>query len=314
MSPTNDWLSRRQLPSLPALRAVEAAVRLESFTRAAEELSLTQGAVSHLIKGVEAQLKVSLFSRQSRQTIPSPAARRLAEAIRLGLGEIAAVYSSIRPAEPNSISVAVYAGFAIKWLFPRLIRLEERHPGLRLRIATITDPADEDALPADVVIRYGTGRYRGLLVERILGEERMFPVCSPRLLSGRTRLRRPADLENFTLLHDEVRRAGGSPPSWKTWLRRARAADLRAAQDVSFSLSATTLQAAIEGLGVALGRSALVADDLASRRLVVPFGPVMTSGMNYYFVCDRERARQGDVSRLLAWFREQKLEDPVPAA
>lgn len=289
-------------------------MRLESFTRAAEELNLTQGAVSHLIKGVEAQLKVPLFSRSPRHTAPSPAARRLAEAIRLGLGEIATVYSAIRPAEPNSVSIAVYAGFAVKWLFPRLIRLEERHPGLHLRISTITDPAEEDTHPADVVIRYGTGRYRGLLVERILGEERMFPVCSPRLLSGRTRLRRPADLEHQTLLHDVVRKVGGSPPTWKTWLRRARVADIDAGQGVSFDLSATTLQAAIEGLGVALGRSALVVDDLASRRLVVPFGPIIPSGMNYYFVCDRERSRLHDVSRLLAWFREQRLEDPVPAA
>jgi len=311
MSPTNGLYRRRPLPSLPALRAVEAAVRLESFTRAADELGLTQGAISHLIKGVEAQLSVALFSRFPRHTAPSPAARRLAEAIRSGLGEIAAAYAAIQPSEPNVVGVAVYAGFAVKWLFPRLIRFEERHPGVRLRISTIVDPAEEESSAAEVVIRYGTGRYRGLFVERILGDEKMVPVCSPRLLSGRERLRRPADLANHTLLHDEVRKIGGSPPTWKGWLRRARVARVDDSQGVRFSLSTTTLQAAIEGLGVAIGRSVLIADDIAAARLVVPFGPVLPSGMNYYFVCDRERVRQPNVANLLAWFRAQTVEDPV---
>lgn len=311
MSATNESRRWRLLPSLAALRAVEAAVRLESFTRAAEELGLTQGAVSHLVKGVETQLAVSLFTRQARQTLPTPAARRLSEAIRAGLGQIAAAYGNIRPAEPNTINLAVYAGFAVKWLFTRLIRFEERNPGIPLRISTITELTEEDMSTADVVIRYGNGKYRGVFVERILGQEKMFPVCSPRLLSGPKRLLRPADLAQHTLLHDDVRKVGGSPPTWKSWLRHARVRNVDGDQGVRFGLATTTLQAAIEGLGVALGRSALVADDLAAGRLVIPFGPIVPSGMNYHLVCDRERARQPDVARLVGWFREQTLADPT---
>ncbi|MGD9741004.1 MAG: transcriptional regulator GcvA [Dongiaceae bacterium] len=298
----------RRLPSIQALTALEAAIRHESFTRAADELGLTQGAVSHLIKMLEAQIGLPLFRRQSRQTVPTAEGRRLAEAVYGGLSQISDTLRHLTPSsEENLLRVTVYAGFAVKWLFPRLIRFEERHPEITLRISAIVQLAEETADDADVVIRYGVGRYPGMYVEKLLDEELMFPVCSPRTVRGSPPLRRPEDLARHRLLHDDVKRIGDVKPSWRRWLKAAGVEGVDPALGVRYGLSTTTLQAAIEGLGIALGRSALVADDLAAGRLVCPFGPAVPSRFNYYFVCRREKARWPAVVSFLDWLRTQSL-------
>ena len=312
MTPPNASVRFANLPSLQALRAIEAAVRHASFTRAAEELNLTQGAVSHLVKRVEAQLGLALFRRQPKPLKATAEGLRLAEAVRHGLGHVTdAVRLIERPRGGSTLTVSVYAGFAVKWLFPRLLRFEERHPKVSLRISAIVQLAEEAAEDVDVVIRYGTGRYTRKFVERILGEEQMFPVCSPRLLGGRLPLlRRPEDLLRCTLLHDDVKRIGKIRPDWSTWFRAANLGEAQPEKGVRYGLSTTTIQAAVEGLGVALGRSALVTDDLNAGRLVCPFGPIVPSGLNYYFVCEREKRRWPAVGKFLDWLRSQDAVRP----
>jgi LysR family glycine cleavage system transcriptional activator len=297
----------QHLPSIQSLKALEAAARHESFTRAAEELALTQGAVSHLIKGLEAQLGFLLFKRQPRRTIPTAKGLQLALAVREGLVQIGDTLQRLAQSSDKSVlNVSVYAGFAVKWLFPRLIRFEERHPEISLRISAIVQLAEEGTEEADVVIRYGTGRHPGMFVQRLLDEELMFPVCSPRKVRGRPPLRHPEDLAHHTLLHDDVERIGSVKPGWASWLKSAGAEAIDPALGVRYGLSTTTLQAAIEGLGVALGRSALVADDMAAGRLVCPFGPRVPSGFNYHFVCEREKARWPIVATFLDWLQTQQ--------
>jgi LysR family glycine cleavage system transcriptional activator len=294
----------RNLPATATLRAFEAAARLRSFTRAADELGLTQGAVSHQIRVLEQMLGCMLFRREQRQSILTPRGETLAAVVRDGLARIAdALASARRDSSSPVLRVNLHAGFAVKWLFPRLLRFEQMHPELQLNITT---GIQLDDLPAetDVAIRYGLGRYAGLHAECLLREE-LFPVCSPRLLEGRNALRTPADLARHQLLHDLVYAVGGRPPSWQTWLDAAGVDGIDATQGRRYGQANTVIQAAIEGLGVALGRTALVQDDLAAGRLARPFGPSVRSDYAYYFVCLRSVLTTPKVAAFRRWLRDE---------
>ena len=248
----------RHLPPISALRAFEAAARLKSFTMAADELGLTQSAISHQIHGLEDQLGFELFHREPRRISLTVKGEKLATAVREGLGVVAdAIRDLTRTDTGPHLTVSTLPGFAVKWLFPRLIRFDERHPHIELSIATTGQLADFSIGEADVAIRYGTGRYPGLHVEKILDEE-MFPVCAPRLMKGPKALRVPADLANLPLLHDDILTLDGHTPGWKSWLDAAKTTGIDLTKGRRFGQSNMSIQAAIEGLGVALGRTPLV--------------------------------------------------------
>jgi len=294
----------RQLPPTATLRAFEAAARLRSFTRAAEELGLTQGAVSHQIRALEQQLGTALFRREQRQSLLTPRGELLAAAVRDGMARIADAFAAVqRERRAPTLMVSVLPGFAVKWLFPRLIRFDQSHPEIQVNIATGTHLAD---LPgeADVAIRYGTGNYPGLHAEKLL-DERLFPVCSPALCAGKRPLRKPADLARHTLLHDHIYAVGGRPPTWETWLKAAGIDAIDPAAGRRYGQANMVIQAAIEGLGVALGRTALVHDDLAAGRLVCPFGPSVPSDYSYYFVSTREALETAKVAAFHGWLRRE---------
>jgi LysR family glycine cleavage system transcriptional activator len=292
-------------PPLQSLRACEAAARLGSFTRAAEELGLTQGAVSHHVKALEGELGVPLFLRLPRKTVATAEGRRLAEAVRAGLERIAEAAASLKSErDERALTVSVLPGFAVKWLFPRLISFDQRHPEIRVSISASAELADFAAGEADLAIRYGRGRYAGLLVERILDDE-MFPVCSPALAAGNPPLNRPEDLARHVLLHDDIPAVDGVRPGWRLWLERVGAGQVAPAANRQFGQSNMVLQAAMAGLGVALGRGALVADDLAQGRLVRPFGPAVPSGFAYYVVCPHQAAESPKVAAFRAWLRDE---------
>lgn len=274
----------RQLPATATLRAFEAAARLRSFTRAADELGLTQGAISHQIRALERLVGHALFDRERRQSTLTPRAEGLAAAIRDGLTRIAEAIEAVqRVRAAPTIVVSVLPGFAVKWLFPRLIRFDQLHPEVQVDIAAAAHQADTWG-DADVAIRYGLGVHAGLQVDRLL-RERLFPVCSPLLLQGRRPLRTPADLAHHTLLHDQVLAVGGTPPGWQVWLDAAGVDGVDATRGRRYGQSNMVIQAAIDGFGVALGRTALVHDDLRAGRLVCPFGPRIPADYGYYFVC-----------------------------
>lgn len=272
----------RSLP-YPALRAAEAVIRLRSFSRAAEELGMTQSAVSQHVRAMEDWLGRTLILRGGRSCSPTPDGQRLAEAMAEGVGLITAVIDDLRGRENQAqvISVACPPGFAVNWLFPRLLNFDHDHPDLPVSILTQPDQAVFETGRADVAIRYGASGPVGLHAEKLMGEE-VYPVCTAEIAKD---LRDPASLAHYTLLTDihESRKSGA--PTWEGWAR-AVGVELPARPRMRrFSQSNLSIQAALQGAGVALGRGPLVQDALASGALVRPFKGVAASPLFYWFAC-----------------------------
>ncbi|MGQ0677880.1 MAG: transcriptional regulator GcvA [Rhodospirillales bacterium] len=269
----------KYLPPLNALRAFEASARHLSFTRAAAELNVTQAAVSHQIKALEARLGIPLFKRLNRALLLTDAGQAYVPAVREAFeGIMRATDQLLRRDRGGVLTVSVLPSFAAKWLVPRLGRFREAHPEIDVRISTdhhITDFAREDV---DMAVRYGQGDYPGLHTVRLMTED-VFPVCSPALLKGRHPLLQPGDLRHHTLLHDDFR------VDWRIWLLAAGVKDMDPDRGPAFTDSSMVVQAAVEGQGVALARSVLAASDLAAGRLVRPFDVSMPARWAYYAVC-----------------------------
>lgn len=269
----------RFLPPLNALRAFEVAARLLSFTRAAAELNVTQAAVSHQIKALEERLGVTLFKRMNRTLLLTDAGQAYLPAVREAFDGLArATALLLKRDRTGALTVSVLPSFAAKWLVPRLGRFRDLHPEIDVRLSTDHHMVDLGRDDVDAAIRYGQGDYPGLECVRFLTED-VFPVCSPRLLKGTYPLKRPDDLRYHTLLHDDFR------IDWRLWLLAAGVKDVDPDRGPAFTDSSMVVQAAVEGQGVALARSALADVDLASGRLVKPFDVSMPARWAYYFVC-----------------------------
>ena len=303
----------KDIPAVPALRAFEAAARLGSFTAAAEELGVTQGAISQHVKALEKYMDGPLFLRLPRGVVPTPEGRRAAEAVRDGLERIVA---ALGPSEPErALTVSVLPGFAVKWLFPRLIKFDQQHPEIEVSISTSARPLDFAGGEADLAIRYGRGGYPGLAVEHLLDDD-MFPVCSPRLLEDGAPLRGAEDLGDHVLLHDEIKEIDGIRPGWESWFRDCGLRPPEIANHRRFGQSNMVIQAAIEGMGVALGRHPLAIDDLSAGTLVRPFGAAVPTGFAYYLVCPRGALDRPKVKVFRDWLhaeaaRIQSLPEPL---
>jgi LysR family glycine cleavage system transcriptional activator len=283
----HEKISSVELPSLNALRAFEAAARHLSLTLAGRELHVTQSAVSHQVQNLEDELGVELFRRLPRSLRLTPAGEALAAAAREAFGRIEDAARAV-DRRPARLCVSVLPSFAARWLLPRLKRFRSSWPRLELRIHASREPCDFARDGVDVAIRYGRGGFRGLRSEELFSEE-IFPVCSPRL--ART-LRSPADLRRHVLLHDEVRAAHGG---WAEWLRAVGAKGIDARRGTTFTDAHLMLQAAADGQGVALARSALAAGDLAAGRLVRPFECGVPARYHYFLVCPPAHAGRPEV-------------------
>lgn len=296
------------LPSLSGLRAFEAAARHLSFTRAAEELHVTQGAISHQIRALEEELGYALFNRLPRRVTLTEEGQLLSQALTGALEDISQALVEIRRRHRRGwITVSVSPSFAVKWLVPRLDDFRRRHPELDVRIAATDRLVDPRQEPVDLCVRYGEGRAAGLDIAPLVTDE-VFPVCSPRLLQGDPPLRRPADLPHHRLLHDEMFPEHPERPGWSRWASLA-GVSLEDAASARFSHASMALEAAAAGQGIALGRSSLVAADLESGRLVRPFGPTFRSPFSYWLVAapggfDRPRTRL-----LIEWLQDA-VKDP----
>ncbi|HEX3066465.1 MAG TPA: transcriptional regulator GcvA [Dongiaceae bacterium] len=261
----------RNLPGLGAMKSFEAAARLLSFSRAAEELGVTPAAVSYRVRDLEDQLGVQLFQRTSRVVELTEPGRQLLAGVSEALDGIARTVSRLRGADLRPrLTVTTSPSFASKWLVPRLHRFLERYPDADVRIDVSDRLVDLTHEEVDIGVRFGKGQYPGLRVDRLF-DEIIFPVCSPKLLSGRRPLKQPRDLRHYTLIHVEPQAAWATWPDWRMWLLAAGLRDLNPHRGLHFTHTALALQAAIDGQGVALAESTLVADDLASGRLVRPF-------------------------------------------
>lgn len=254
------------LPPLQTLRAFEATARRLSMTLAAEELHLTHGAVSRQIKTLENHLGVALFRRLTRQIVLTDAGAAFHAHVSRLLGELSREAQRIRTQDGVSrLTISTSVSFASKWLAPRLHRLKARYPELDIHLDVTDINVDLNSGQLDAAIRYGSGRYRHVLAERIL-EETVTPVCSPGYLAKVGGLATPADLLACTLLHEDRMLA-----NWEQWFALAGVAWRGHGRGPAYSHGSMAIEAAIRGEGVALGRSTLVADDVAGGHLVAVF-------------------------------------------
>jgi len=294
-----------RLPSLNAMRAFEAAARLGAFARAADELNVTAAAISQQVRGLEADLGVALFERMGRRLKLTDEGRAYAAGLAAGFDRIESATVATRGgARPRSrLRITLLASFAFGWLNARLPDFRRRNPEIDLVIDTTSRKLDIRRGEAEVAIRYGVNVTEdGLAAERFL-EEDVYPVCSPALLNGPHPLRRMKDLANHTLIHDFYAEEEGSWIGWDAWYALA---GIPEKPDVGITYSGTILinQAAIQGQGVALGRSALVDEALTQGLLVRPFDIVRPSESAYWLVMTPETL----ASRAGAAFREWLLE------
>lgn len=285
---------RLRSPPLNALPSFEAAARHLSFSKAADELHVTHGAVSRAVRNLEDHLGVQLMIRATRSVRLTPIGASYAAEIRDVLEHLAAATSAAIGRFSGILSVSTIDSFAARWLMPRLSRFRRAHGDIDVRVATSERLADFVSDGIDIAIRCGGGQYPGLSAELLIKED-LFPVCSPKLLEGTHPLRATADLARHTLLHDVF------SVDWSIWLHSAGIDHVDPHRGPTFLSSDHAIQAAVQGEGVALGRSALVADDLAAGRLVRPFDLSLPAGFAYYLVYPPRALQRPNVKTFRDW-------------
>jgi LysR family glycine cleavage system transcriptional activator len=287
-----------RLPSLNGLRAFEAAARHLSFTNAATELNVTQTAISHQIRRLEQELGIRLFVRQNRSLVLTPEARDYLPGVRAAFNDLRlATDRLLRKDNDHVLTVSTLASLAAKWLLPRLSAFQEAHPGIDVRITTSSTLVDFKGGDVDTAIRYGRGRWPGLRADWLTADE-LFPVCSPALLGGNRPLKCPEDLAHYTLLHS----SGGYDDDWRLWLTAAGLpTNISEQPGLTFDLILMTVQAAIDGIGVAMGRTSYVEADIAKGRLVVPFKITLPADAGFYLVSPEARADSPKLAAFRQW-------------
>jgi len=287
-----------RLPSLNGLRAFEAAARHLSFTNAAAELNVTQTAISHQIRRLERELGIRLFVRQNRALALTSEARDYLPSVRAAFNDLRlATDRLLRKDNEHVLTVSTLASLAAKWLLPRLSSFQEEHPDIDVRITTSTALVDFRNGDVDAAIRYGRGHWPGLRADWLVSDE-LFPVCSPALLSGSRPLKCPQDLAQHTLLHT----SGAYDDDWRLWLTAAGLpTDISKYPAATFDLIFMTVQAAIDGIGVAIGRTSYVEGDIAKGRLVVPFEIALPTDAGFYLVSPEARADSGKLAAFRQW-------------
>jgi LysR family transcriptional regulator, glycine cleavage system transcriptional activator len=294
------------LPSLNGLRAFEAAARHLSFTRAAAELNVTQTAISHQIRRLEEQLGIRLFLRRNRALLLTREAEGYLPAVRAAFEDLRRATERLRrPEREGLLTVSTTASLAAKWLVTRAAAFQEAHPGIEVRITTSSHLVDFRREEVDMAVRYGRGNWPGLRAQWLMAEE-LFPVCSPSLLNGAKPLRRPEDLVHHTLLHATVSRE-----DWQLWLTAAGLpGSIASRRGLTFDQSFMAIQAAVDGHGIAMGRTRFVEADVAAGRLVVPFDVVLPADAGFYIVAPEDTAG----SPKIALFRDWLIGSVTPGA
>jgi len=294
----------RFLPPLNALRAFEVAARHLSFTKAADELSVTPAAVSHQIKALEELLGVTLFHRLTRALRLTDAGQAALPVLTEGFDKLVEGADRIRDyCESGLLTISVSPSFGSMWLVPKLDRFRSRHPDIEIRIDGTDRLVDVACGDADVAVRYGPGGYKGVRVDYLFNQLNT-PVCSPALLAGEHPLQRPDGLRHHTLLHIDWKDAEAS---WRMWLLAAGLHDIDSTRGPHFTQENMAVQAALDGQGVALIGDMLLADHLAAGRLVCPFHPDLNTPLkfSYYLLSAKESIAQPKVSAFREWLIEE---------
>ncbi len=298
----------KPLPPLNALRAFETAARLGSFTRAANELGVTSAAVGQQVRSLEAFLNLTLFHRRTDGLEQTPRASEALLVLRQGFDQIAeAVRMLDSDAGSTGLRVSVSPTFGMRWLVPRLPRFCKQHPEIEINVDAVFQQTNLARGEADIAIRFGHGRYPGLVSERLL-DECILPLCSPQLRDS-SNLRGIDDLAGAPLVHVVNQTSDTSWPTWRSWADRHGLDGNRFVRGPSYTHSGIgmALQAAAEGQGVALNSAVCAIDDISAGRLVAPFGAngVTQTDYGYYLVFSAALAETRPVAAFRAWAKSE---------
>jgi LysR family glycine cleavage system transcriptional activator len=294
---------RPRLPPLNNLKAFDAAARHESFTRAAEELCVTQGAVSQQVKALEAALGIKLFNRERQRLIITEAGRYYLTIVRDALDRIAlGTERLLQRQSAGVLTVSTSPDFAAKWLVHRLGNFAEAHSDIDLRVSATLHHVDFAREEVDLAVRHGDGNWPGLDTVQ-LSAERLFAVCSPKLLVGRRKLGKPADILKFPLIHLDSR------ADWTKWLRVVGANDADVTHGPVLNRASMVIDAAINGQGFALARTTLAAWDLINGRLVRPFPDSLPLSKTYWIICPKAASNLPKIATFRNWVLAEASED-----
>ena len=296
---------RPRLPPLNALKAFEAAARHESFTHAAKELCVTQGAVSHQVKALETELALKLFNRERQRLIITEAGRDYLAVVRDAFDRIAIGTERLLQRQNGGVlTVSTSPDFAAKWLVHRLGHFAEAHTGIDLRVSATLHHVDFAREEVDLAVRHGDGNWPGLDAVR-LSPEQLFAVCSPKLLSGKRGLTKPADILKFPLIHMDSR------ADWKNWFQEAGIDDAAAVHGPVLNRASMVIDAAINGQGIALARTTLAAWDLINGHLVRPFALALPLSKTYWIVCPKAAAHLPKIVTFRDWLLAEAASELV---
>ncbi len=295
---------RRRLPPLNALRAFEAAARHLNFSRAADELSVTPGAVSQQIQNLEDYVGAALFKRTPKGLLLTDAAQTALPALREAFDRLAEAASLLTAAvDGRRLTLTAPPSFAAKWLVPRLGAFERAHPQVDVWLSAGMELVDLTAGEVDIAIRYGGGRYPGLEVRRLMSES-VIAVAAPAHLAE-TPLDRPDDLANHILLHDGSPEVDDSCPDWPMWLAARGLKGVDGNRGPRFNQSSLVIEAAVNGRGVALAKRTLAQADLDAGRLVAPLQIATAVDFAYYLVHPKAKGRLPQVKAFSAWIEAE---------
>lgn len=298
-------MRKYRLPPLDLFRTFEAVARHLSFTYAADELCLTQSAVSRQIASLEQLTGVQLFRRLHRAIELTPAGHRLLEAVTKGLDQIHVCLSTLGPtARTPQITVSATVAFAWFWLMPRLNQFSADHPRVDIRVLATDTPVLPGQGDVDVAILFGAGQWEGI-TSRLLFRERVYPVCSPNFLSDHPGLSRVEDLVCQTLLHLDIDRSIPDPVDWQKLLASQGVTGKPVLPGLRFNSYPMVLQAAEAGRGVALGWSYIVDPIVASGRLVRPVDGAMETRNGYYLSTSGEAAGTPELDEFIGWIASE---------
>jgi len=302
-----------RLPPLNALRAFVVSAKHLSFSKAAGEMNVTPAAVSQQVKQLEDILGCALFRRTNRSLLLTDEGQACLPGLVEAFDRIGDALDAITTmSQSGALTVSLAPSFAAKWLVPRLDNFRQLHPEIDVRVSASFHLADFDVEEIDCAIRYGLGKYHGLISEKLLTES-VVPVCSPSLLKGRNALRKPDQVRDYTLLHDDSIDQDPSCPDWRMWLKAAGVEGVDANRGLHFNQSSLVLEAAISGRGVALAKVRLAHDDIKAGRLVPLFGvseqPV---DFAYFFVCPPGKVGLRKVALFKDWLTAEAERESGP--
>ncbi|MCW5296785.1 LysR family transcriptional regulator [Herbaspirillum lusitanum] len=287
---------RRKIPSTSMLEAFESAARHLSFTRAADELSFTESAISRKIALLEEYLGVQLFTRVKKRLQLTDAGKSYSQRVQESLDklEMDTTLTMAHDAGRISLELAVLPTFALKWLMPRLHEFNALHPEVTIHVAAREEPFLFSEAPFDAAIHFDHPVWANATSTYLFTEE-LIPICSPQLIGGK-HCRKPADLLDYVLMHKT-----GRPEAWSRWFELAGCPDARALKGPRYNMYAMSIEAARRGAGIALVPRTYVMDDIESGQLTVPWEMVVPGAKDYYFVVPEQKQASQGVQLFLAW-------------